>query len=72
MPQFPALSGEKLVRALGKIGYRVVRERGSHMRLACSGRKSVTVPDYSTISKGLVRKILRDAKLSVEELVKLL
>ena len=52
---------------LERIGYHVVRERGSHMRLSCPGRKSITVPDHKVISRGLLRKILRDVELSPEE-----
>lgn len=28
------------------VGYMVVRQRGSHIRLECAGRKPITVPDY--------------------------
>ena len=72
MPPLPLLSGRKLVRILGKIGYTVVRQRGSHMRLSCPGRKSVTVPNYKTIDRLLLLKILRDAELRVEEFTELL
>ena len=54
MPPLPLLSGRKLVRILGNLGYRVVRQRGSHMRLACPGRKPVTVPDCKTIDRFLL------------------
>jgi predicted RNA binding protein YcfA (HicA-like mRNA interferase family) len=49
-----------------------VRQRGSHIRLACPGRPSITVPDYKVVGRGLLRKILRDAELSVEEFVRLM
>lgn len=71
MTGVPALSGREIVRALGVIGYRVVRRRGSHFRLSCPGKKSVTVPDYRMIGKGLLRKILRDVDISPEEFAKL-
>ncbi len=72
MPDLPILSGKAVVRALETIGYRVVRQRGSHIRLACTGRKSVTVPHHSSIGPGLLRKILRDAELSPTEFQKLI
>ena len=71
MSKLPIISGRKLIRILNKIGYREVRQRGSHIRLSCPSRKSVTVPDYKTIDKSLIRKILRDAELTVEEFKKL-
>jgi predicted RNA binding protein YcfA (HicA-like mRNA interferase family) len=70
--KLPILSGRALVKALGKIGYVEVRQRGSHIRLECSGKNSITVPDHNVIGRGLLRKILRDAELSPDELGKLL
>lgn len=66
------LSGREIINALAKIGYRRVRQRGSHIRLSCLNRKSVTVPDYKVVGRGLLRKILRDAELSPEEFARLL
>ena len=62
----PVLSGKEIIKALGRCGYTIVRRESSHVRLSCPGRRSVTVPDYRVVSKGLFRKILRDAVLSVE------
>jgi predicted RNA binding protein YcfA (HicA-like mRNA interferase family) len=72
MPQLPILSGQEIIKALSKIGYQVLRQHGSHIRLSCSNRKNITVPDYDAISRGLLHKILRDAELSSEEFLKLL
>lgn len=67
MPRLPILSGKEIIKILIKIGYRKVRQRGSHIRLSCQGKKSVTVPDYKIISRGLLRKILRDAEILPDE-----
>jgi len=72
MPQLPVLSGQDIIKALSKIGYRFLRQHSSHIRLVCDRRPKVTVPDYPTVSHGLLRKILRDAKLSPDEFIKLL
>jgi predicted RNA binding protein YcfA (HicA-like mRNA interferase family) len=53
------------------MGYRVIRQRGSHMRLVCPGRKSITVPDHKVIGRGLLKRILRDAEISVAVFIKL-
>lgn len=68
----PIVSGRAIVKALGKIGYEEVRQRGSHIRLACPGKTSITVPNRREVGRGLLRKILRDAELSVEEFMKLM
>ena len=44
-----------------------VRQRGSHIRLVCDKRKSVTVPNYKSVDRSLLIKILRDAELTPEE-----
>ncbi len=72
MSRLPILSGREIVKALARVGYVEVRQRGSHIRLRCPGKASVTVPDHKSVGSGLLRKILRDAELTVEEFTKLL
>lgn len=72
MPRLPILSGRKVIDALSKLGYKQVRQRSSHIRLFHPDKKSITVPDYKDISRGLLRKILRDAEISPQEFEKLL
>lgn len=71
MSYLPLLSGRKIVQVLERMGYRVIRQRGSHMRLVCPGRKSITVPDHKVIGRGLLKRILRDAEISVAVFIKL-
>jgi predicted RNA binding protein YcfA (HicA-like mRNA interferase family) len=40
--------------------------------LWCAGKRSITVPDHKVVGRGLLKKILRDAELSVEEFAKLM
>jgi len=72
MERLPVISGDDLIKVLGKIGYRVVRQRGSHVRLKAPGKPSLTVPRHKTIKPGLLRKILKDVGLSREEFSALL
>jgi predicted RNA binding protein YcfA (HicA-like mRNA interferase family) len=67
MDKLPILSGREIIKILEKIGYSKIRQRGSHIRLSCSNKKSITVPDHKTINMGLLGKILRDAELSREK-----
>lgn len=66
------LSGRKIISVLNKVGYTAVRQRGSHIRLVCAGRKSITVPDYKEVDRSLLRKILRDAGITSVEFEKLI
>ena len=72
MPKLPSISGKKAIKAFEKIGYHVVRKRGSHFRLQHPDKIPLTIPEHRTISKGLLKRLLRDSELSVEEFVKLL
>mgnify|MGYP001576975162 CR=1 FL=1 len=71
MTQLPILSGREIIKVLLKIGYVEVRQRGSHIRLVCDKRKSITVPNYKSVDRSLLVKILRDAELTPEEFEKL-
>jgi predicted RNA binding protein YcfA (HicA-like mRNA interferase family) len=74
-PKLPVVSGRQVVRALERIGYRVVRQRGSHIRLRDESDPNhlpITVPDHKTVKPGLLRKILHDADLTADEFVALL
>jgi len=71
MKRLPVLSGKEIIRVLEKIGYHQIRQRGSHIRLVCLNKKSITVPNYKAISRGLLRKILRDAEISVKDFLEL-
>jgi predicted RNA binding protein YcfA (HicA-like mRNA interferase family) len=72
MSRLPILSGRAIVKALAKVGYLEVRQRGSHIRLRCPGKTSITVPNHKSVGAGLLRKVLRDAELTVEEFARLL
>jgi len=56
------LSGAELARALGRLGYEVTRQTGSHMRLTRSdgGEHHVTIPDHDPLKVGTLSAILRD------------
>ena len=70
MTLFPVVSGREAVKRFLRIGYVLVRQRGSHMRLlhpVAVNRKPLTIPDHRELGKGLLRKLLRDAGVSVTE-----
>lgn len=71
MTRLPRLKGKEVVRLLEKIGFHVVRTRGSHIFLRHEDGRVTTVPVHSgeTIGPGLLRSILRDVELSAEELL---
>jgi predicted RNA binding protein YcfA (HicA-like mRNA interferase family) len=72
-PHQPVVSGRRLVQALEADGWEVARQRGSHVRLRKSGRRlALVVPLHRELKKGTVAGILRDARLSTDDLRRLL
>jgi predicted RNA binding protein YcfA (HicA-like mRNA interferase family) len=74
MPKLPALTGNTVISALGKVDFQVIRQKGSHVRMLHADGRVVTIPVHAgkTIGRGLLRKILRDAELTREEFIALL
>ncbi|MEW5920187.1 MAG: type II toxin-antitoxin system HicA family toxin [Bacillota bacterium] len=73
-PKIPVVSGMDCIKALEKVGYVVVRQKGSHIRLKEKSGKlpPVTVPDHKELRPGLLRKILNDTGLTIEDFIRLL
>ncbi len=66
MPKLPQVSGEDVIRLLSSLGYEVVRQRGSHIRLrkiTPLGEHNVTVPAHRIIAKGTLSDILNRISL---------
>jgi len=74
MTRLPRITGRELVRALESAGFLVDRTRGSHHFLKHPDGRATAVPVHSgeTIGPGLLRAILRDVELSVDQLAHLL
>lgn len=79
MPKLPVVSGSKLIKLLKRLGYEVIRQRGSHVRLRKvgeAGEHNITVPKHSEIAKGTLSDILSKVSIwnniSKEKLIELL
>jgi predicted RNA binding protein YcfA (HicA-like mRNA interferase family) len=68
------LSGRRVIKVLTKIGFRVERRRGSHVVLKHRDGRVTVVPVHSgeKVGRGLLLKIVKDAKLTREEFLELL
>ncbi len=73
--KLPVLRPEEIIRIIEKLGFINTRKSpGSHFRFCHPDGRKTTIPVHTgkTIGRGLLRKILRDVELSVEELRSLL
>ena len=71
--RLPVLRPGELIRALERLGFRRTRKSaGGHQRFVHPDGRRTTVPVHKgkTIGRGLLRKILRDVGVSVEELLR--
>ncbi|MDD4448870.1 MAG: type II toxin-antitoxin system HicA family toxin [Methanothrix sp.] len=61
MQKRPVVSGEKLLKVLVRLGYEIIRQRGSHVRLrklTAAGDHNITVPLHDELAKGTLKDIL--------------
>lgn len=83
MARLPVVSGAECVAALRRIGYEVMRMKGSHAFLACVwrgshprltgvGRSPVVVPLHEELDRGTLRSIIRSVDLTVDEFLEIL
>lgn len=74
MTRLPRLKGKELIRILESAGFSVIRTRGSHSFLRHPDGRTTVVPVHAgeTIGPGLLRAILRDVELTLNELSELL
>jgi predicted RNA binding protein YcfA (HicA-like mRNA interferase family) len=71
---FPAIKGKDLISALRGVGFVVVRIKGSHRFVRHSDGRATVIPVHAseTLGPGLLASILRDLKLTRDQLQKML
>jgi predicted RNA binding protein YcfA (HicA-like mRNA interferase family) len=66
------VSGKEVIKALQKLGYYPVRQKGSHVILIGPTGKMLTVPLHRELKTGLLRAIIREVGISVKMFIELL
>ena len=75
MTKVPSLNYGKLIKALQRDGWVIVRQKGSHIRLhkrTPAEMLKLTVPAHRPIKRSTLSHILKHARLSVDDLRELL
>jgi predicted RNA binding protein YcfA (HicA-like mRNA interferase family) len=70
MPRLNRVSGEEAIRALEKLGFTKIRQRGSHVVLRKETPEGIigcVVPLHKELAIGTLRGILRQAQVSPNE-----
>ena len=71
----PSLAYAEIIRALERAGWRVARQKGSHIRLSkfAEGRlRQLTVPAHRPVKRSTLAKIIKQAGLTLEEFLSLI
>lgn len=70
-PRLPAMPAARLLKILRAHGFEVARQSGSHVVLRHPDGRRVTVPVHQArdLGRGLLRRIMKDAKLSRDDLI---
>lgn len=73
MSNFPAITGNQLIKSLKKIGFETVRSKGSHRFLRHPDGRCTVVPVHrgETIGRGLLSRIMRECEMTLEDLKKI-
>jgi predicted RNA binding protein YcfA (HicA-like mRNA interferase family) len=74
MTQVPSLSYPAVISALERAGWRVDRQKGSHIRLSrfAEGRlRKLTVPAHRPLKRSTLAKIIKQSGLTLEEFLDL-
>jgi predicted RNA binding protein YcfA (HicA-like mRNA interferase family) len=75
MSKVPSLSYQKIIAALERDGWIVVRQRGSHIRLEKKlpdETLKITVPAHRPVKRSTLAKILKQAKIDLDRFLGLL
>jgi predicted RNA binding protein YcfA (HicA-like mRNA interferase family) len=75
MPRLPRVSGADAIRALTRLGFAQVRQRGSHVVLKRTGPERTAgcvVPLHPELAPGTLRGILKQAGVAADEFAAML
>ena len=75
LPQLPQLTAIELIKILNKIGFKTLRQEGSHIFLRHEDGRTTVVPNHPghKLDRGLLNKIIRkDLQILREDFERLL
>lgn len=73
MSKVPSLNYDKVIKALQRDGWVIVRQRGSHIRLQKhlgNDVLKIIVPAHKPIKRSTLSHILKQARISLDDFIK--
>ncbi|MBI5221170.1 MAG: type II toxin-antitoxin system HicA family toxin [Candidatus Liptonbacteria bacterium] len=71
MPRLKVLSGEEVVGIFLSLGFAIISERGSHVKLRRTtegGKQTLTIPRHAELDRGTLQAIYRQASRYISEI----
>jgi len=75
MSKVPSLSYDKIIRALQRNGWVIVRTKGSHIRLQkhiMNETLKLTVPAHQPVKRSTLAHILKQARITIDDFLNLI
>lgn len=74
MSRLKPVEAEKIIKALAKLGFQIIRQRGSHVVMKHPDGRVTVVPVHKgeDLGRGILRQIAKDVQISKEELARIL
>ena len=75
MAKLPLLNPKEIIKILNKLGFKFIRQEGSHMFFEHSDGKTTVIPNHPTdhVDRGLLNKIIKhDLQINREDFLKYL
>lgn len=69
--KYPIIKPNELIKVLQSLGFEYVSQKGSHRKYS-DGEHVVIIPMHDELAKGTLKSILKQANVSIDELLELL
>ena len=70
MPKLPVLSGSETCKILQKFGWRIARQKGSHIIMVKEGELiTLSIPNHKEVAKGTLNSLIKSANLTLTEFI---
>ena len=68
MYELPRISGDEALRVFSRLGFSIVRQRGSHVVLR-RGERGCVIPLHKSLAIGTLRSAIKQAGISNEDFI---
>ena len=69
MPELPHVSGNNAIKIFESFGFKIVRQKGSHVVLR-KDNKGCVIPIHKELAIGTLRSAIKQAGITTEEFIK--